>query len=326
MFQAARQGLAAFVCFNDPLHCRHSLLFGSAVLNERVNSGFLFALSAFGLWGLAPVFFKLVAEVNPFEVLAHRVVWSVLILALVVQWRGQWRQLRALEWLTLKRLFWSSLFVSTNWFLFIWGVANDQVLQTSLGYFINPLISVCFGLLFLGERFRPFQQLAVGLAFVGVINEIFVAGVMPWLSLMLALSFASYGLIRKQLSIDPILGLFLETVLLLPIALVYFVYLAIEGELYFGSSDVGVDVALVCSGFMTTIPLLLFAAATQRLPLSQIGLVQYLTPTMSFCLAIFLYNEPFKHAQLISFACIWLGLAIFTIDGLRSRRRAPPFN
>ena len=290
--------------------------------NDRLVKGLGYALSAFLLWGLAPVYFKLVASVSAFEVLAHRVVWSVVILAVVVQFQGGWQALRALDRNTLKQLFFSSIFVSLNWLVFIWAVGQGRVLETSLGYFINPLITVLFGVVFLNETLRKWQVLAICLAFLGVSNQVVQLGYLPWVALALALSFASYGLMRKSIDIQPVQGLFVETVLLLPAALFYLAWLGYQDELVFGSLSTSMDGILIASGFMTTIPLLLFAAGARRLSLTVIGIAQYITPSITFFLAVFLYGESFSLAQLVSFMLIWLGLLVFTLEGGWVRRKA----
>ena len=290
--------------------------------NDGLVKGLGYALSAFLLWGLAPVYFKLVASVSAFEVLAHRVVWSVVILAVVVQFQGGWQALRALDRNTLKQLFFSSIFVSLNWLVFIWAVGQGRVLETSLGYFINPLITVLFGVVFLNETLRKWQVLAICLAFLGVSNQVVQLGYLPWVALALALSFASYGLMRKSIDIQPVQGLFVETVLLLPAALFYLAWLGYQDELVFGSLSTSMDGILIASGFMTTIPLLLFAAGARRLSLTVIGIAQYITPSITFFLAVFLYGESFSLAQLVSFMLIWLGLLVFTLEGGWVRRKA----
>lgn len=290
--------------------------------NDGLVKGLGYALSAFLLWGLAPVYFKLVASVSAFEVLAHRVVWSVVILAVVVQFQGGWQALRALDRNTLKQLFFSSIFVSLNWLVFIWAVGQGRVLETSLGYFINPLITVLFGVVFLNETLRKWQVLAICLAFLGVSNQVVQLGYLPWVALALALSFASYGLMRKSIDIQPVQGLFVETVLLLPAALFYLAWLRYQDELVFGSLSLSMDGILIASGFMTTIPLLFFAAGARRLSLTVIGIVQYITPSITFFLAVFLYGESFSLAQLVSFVLIWLGLLVFTLEGVWVRRMA----
>lgn len=284
-------------------------------------AGLIYALSAFALWGLFPVFFKLLEGVNAFEVLAHRVVWSVLILTFVIQLRGSWKALRALPLRSLKMLFFSSLFISVNWLTFIWAVIQGRVLETSLGYFINPLITVLFGLIFLGERLRRWQQLAIVLAALGVMNQVITLGYLPWVALVLAFSFASYGLLRKSVRIEPIAGLFVETLLMTPFALVYFGWLLTQQTLTFAHTSFEMNVILASCGLITTVPLLLFAAGAQRLNLATLGIVQYLTPSMTFFLAVFLYREPFEMAQLITFSLIWAAVLIFTWDGLRAQRK-----
>lgn len=290
------------------------------MIDER-SKGLGFALSAFLLWGLAPVFFKLLADVDSFEVLAHRVIWSFLILALVLQWRGRWHLVWSLDRAIVKRLFWTSVFVSSNWLVFIWAVAQGRVLETSLGYFINPLISVLFGMLFLSERLRTGQWVALILALCGVLNQVVLVGYLPWVALALALSFATYGLLRKRIDIDPVTGLFVETALLLPFAALYLLWLGIRDSLSFNLDEPWLALVLAGSGLMTTIPLLLFAAGAQRLTLTVMGLVQYITPSITFFLAVFLYKEAFQLEQLTTFVLIWSGLAVFTIEGWRQRRR-----
>lgn len=290
------------------------------MIDER-SKGLGFALSAFLLWGLAPVFFKLLADVDSFEVLAHRVIWSFLILALVLQWRGRWHLVWSLDRAIVKRLFWTSVFVSSNWLVFIWAVAQGRVLETSLGYFINPLISVLFGMLFLSERLRTGQWVALILALCGVLNQVVLVGYLPWVALALALSFAIYGLLRKRIDIDPMTGLFVETALLLPFAALYLLWLGIHDSLSFNLDAPWLALVLAGSGLMTTIPLLLFAAGAQRLTLTVMGLVQYITPSITFFLAVFLYKEAFQLEQLTTFVLIWSGLAVFTIEGWRQRRR-----
>ena len=290
--------------------------------DQNFRKGLILALSAFLLWGLAPIYFKAVRHVSPLEVLSHRILWSVVILLLVVHGRKQWSVVRALTWSTIKPLLLSSVLVSTNWFVFIWAVGQGRVLETSLGYFINPLISVSLAVVFLAERLRPIQWLAIALAALGVVNQIVVVGSLPWVALVLAFSFGFYGLIRKQVRVDPVVGLLLETVLLLPIALAYLAYLGVQGDLMFMAGSGQLDLLLVFAGLVTTVPLLLFAAGTQRLSLTVMGVAQYTAPSMTFLLAVFWYQEAFDAQQLVTFVCIWLGLFVFTLEGLR-RRKTP---
>ncbi len=290
--------------------------------DQETKAGLIFALSAFMLWGLAPLYFKAVAHVSAMEVLAHRIVWSVVILAAVLSWQKRWGALFELDKKALCTLLLSSLFVSSNWLIFIWAVANNRVLETSLGYFINPLVSVVLGILFLQERLRPAQALAFVLALLGVMNQIIWVGQLPWVALALALTFGFYGLLRKKLDIGPVQGLFMETILLLPLAMAYMLWLAKHQELAFGHINFTLDALLIFAGLVTTVPLLLFAAGTRRLSLTVVGLAQYTTPTMTFILAIVFFHEPFSMEQLISFAFIWTGLAVYTAEGMRYRWRA----
>jgi chloramphenicol-sensitive protein RarD len=288
----------------------------------QFSRGLLFALGAFLMWGLAPLYFKMVADVPALEVLSHRVVWSVLMLAVVIGLRKQWRALRSLTWSTWRRLLLSAVFVSLNWLVFIWAVAQDRVLETSLGYFINPLVSVLIGVLFLAEKLRKMQLFAIGLAALGVMNQIWVVGALPWVALVLAFSFAFYGVIRKFVQIDPVLGLFVETLLLLPFALIYFAYLIYTESLMFMQQGIALDGLLIFAGVMTSLPLLFFAAGVTRLSLTTIGVTQYIAPSMTFFLAVFLFQEPFDQQQLLTFVCIWSGLFCFTIEGLYRARQS----
>ncbi len=283
--------------------------------------GLFFALSAFTLWGLFPIYFKAVASVAATEVLAHRIIWSFLVLVCVLSVRREWRSLCTLKLPALRTLFFSSLFISSNWLVFIWAVSHDRVLETSLGYYINPLLSVVMGMLFLRERLRPAQALAFLLALLGVINQIIWVGYLPWVALALAVSFGSYGLLRKQLDIGPVHGLFMETLLMLPFAMGYLLWLAHTETLVFGQEGMYLNILLALAGIVTTVPLLLFAAGARRLTLTTLGITQYTTPSMTFLLALFVYAEPFSLEQLLTFVLIWSGLFVFTLDGFRFHRK-----
>lgn len=292
-------------------------------VRQKFPGGLGYALSAFLLWGLVPVYFKWVDEVSALEVLSHRIFWSVVILFCVVVARKQWHQIRALKRKTIGLLLLSSLLISANWFTFIWAVGQDRILETSLGYFINPLLNVCLGVLVLGERLRKFQLLAVCFAITGVINQVYFVGSLPWIALVLALCFGFYGLIRKLLQIDPVIGLFVETALMLPLALSYMIWLESQDALVFFHSHWQQDSLLVLAGFVTTIPLLLFAAGAQRLSFSVLGIAQYITPSITFVLAIAIYRELFDLMQLVTFSCIWIGLILFTVEGIYNRKPRP---
>ncbi len=281
-----------------------------------------YALGAYAIWGLFPLYFKLVAEVPALEVLAHRVVWSVVFVSVLVSLLRRWGAIARIfhDRRLLGTLLLSGLAISLNWGIFIWAVAHDRVLESSLGYFICPLVSVFLGFIFLRERLRPWQVLAVILAIAGVSNQIWQLGAFPWVALGLAFSFGIYGLIRKLAPVDAIGGQLVETIILLAAALPYLVWLHVAGSGTFGAGDVVLDGYLVLAGLVTALPLILFAQATKRLLLATVGLLQYIVPTSHFLLAVFIFSEPFSMGTGLSFALIWLALAIYVIEGRGVRR------
>nr|WP_306671455.1 EamA family transporter RarD [Endozoicomonas sp. ONNA2] len=282
-----------------------------------------FAVGAFALWGLIPIYFKILEQVPPLEVLAHRVFWSSLLLVCFLSFRHKLKGVleiiqspRILGWLVL-----SSLLIAGNWLCFIWGVTNDRILETSLGYYINPLISVFFGYCFLGERLTRYQMLAVFLAAAAVSMQILLLGRLPWVAFVLALCFAFYGLIRKRIKVDATTGLAIETLLLMPPVAFYFLWLLGNDAHAFRFCDPDTSLLLALSGFVTTIPLVLFNMAAQKLSLTVLGIMQYLAPSISFLVGVTIYNEPLGLVQMATFALIWLALAIFTLDGLLRHKR-----
>ena len=285
--------------------------------------GVCYALLAYFSWGLFPIYWKLVAAVPALQMVAHRIVWSVFVLALLLllsrRWSGVVLSLRTPRQLFLLSV--TAALVSGNWLVFIWAVQNGFVLQTSLGYYINPLLNIVLGMVFLGERLRPRQTAAVLLAAIGVGNLIFQLGVIPWIALALALSFGFYGLLRKTAPVDGLVGLSVETLLLLPIALGYLVYLDAQNLGVFLNTDWRLDVLIAQSGWATALPLLWFANAARRLSYSTIGFLQYLAPTCQFILAVAVYDEPLTHAHLITFGCIWAALAVYTLDTFIASRQ-----
>jgi chloramphenicol-sensitive protein RarD len=286
------------------------------------RTGLAYGLAAFAFWGLVPVYFKAVASVSALEVLAHRVVWSLVILAGLVAVRRQLPAVRAVlaDARTVAALVATTGLIAGNWYLFIWAVANGRVLQASLGYFINPLVNVALGVVFLRERLSRAATVAVALATLGVIYQTVLGGRFPWIALTLACSFGLYGLLRKTARAGPIVGLGIETALLAPVALIYLAWLRTAGSLRFAGGDETLDLLLVAAGVVTAVPLLWFARAAQLLPLSVVGFLQYLAPTMHFVLAVAFYGERFGGHHAVTFGCIWTALAIFTADRLR---RAP---
>ena len=289
-------------------------------MTESTKGG-LYALGAYGFWGVVAIYFKWVAPVAPLEILAHRVVWSLVLLFPFAIVLGQTKDLRVLwhrdrlPWLCL-----SSALVSCNWLIFIWALQNDRMVEASLGYFINPLVNVLFGAIFFSERLTRTQLAAVGLAGAGVVNEVINAGVVPWVGLGLAVTFALYTVVRKQLNVGSVVGLTVETAIVAPLALVYFAWLVATGENTFGAGDGRWNGPLLAAGLVTTIPLVLFASAAVRLSMSVLGLFQYLAPTIQLLLAVYLFGEPFGVAQMVTFACIWSALIIFSATSLYDRR------
>ncbi|MDA3922952.1 MAG: EamA family transporter RarD [Salinisphaera sp.] len=285
--------------------------------------GLIAALSAFLIWGGLPLYFHLLGEsVSPWEVLIHRVLWSAVILlgvALVTQRldrvRATFADRRLLLWLAL-----SAALVATNWGTFIWAVVNNHVLETSLGYYINPLLNVALGFIFLGERLRRLQQAAVAVATTGVLIMIVAFGTVPWVALVLAGSMGFYALVRKQLAVDSITGLLVETLLLSPIMLVAFAVLHARSGMAFFHDNLHIDLLLIGAGVLTVVPFASFAAAAQRLRLGTLGLIQYLTPTLHLLSGVFILKETFTATDGVTFVFIWIGLVLYTIDALRQRR------
>lgn len=288
--------------------------------------GMLAALTAFLIWGgIAPLYFKAVGLIPPAELVAHRVLWSLLFLGLLlagVRATGGFGHVRSA--LRDRRLFGllalTSLLTSSNWLVFVWSVDAGRLIEASLGYFINPLFSVVLGGLFLGERLRPLQAVAVAVAGAGVLWRVWQVGSPPWIPLFLAATFGLYGLLRKRAPIDAISGLFVETLIVAPIAIGWLLWCAASGSLHAGTSTT-VDLLLPLSGLITAIPLMLFAVGARRLPLATLGFLQYVAPSLSFLLAVLAFGEPFDTTQLLGFVMIWVALAIYSVDLLRVSRK-----
>ena len=291
---------------------------------QTLGSGIAFAVAAYGFWGFNPIYFKAVAEVPTLEVVAHRTLWTVLLLALLLTLSRRWPAVAEAikDRRTLLLLGFSTLVISANWLIYIWAIYVERVLETSLGYYINPLVSVLLGVVVLGERLAPLQALAVALAVVGVLNLAIGAGGLPWVAISLALTFGLYGLIRKTARVGAAEGLLVETSLILPFALGYLIYLAAVGAGSFAVVDLETDLLLIASGPVTMLPLVWFAAAARRLPLSLVGFFQYIAPTGHFLLAVFVFGEPFTRTHLITFLLIWTAVALFVWETLRAARSA----
>ncbi|WP_256444469.1 EamA family transporter RarD [Aestuariibacter sp. A3R04] len=283
--------------------------------------GVLSAIAAYTMWGVAPVYFKQLQVLPAMDVLMHRVVWSAVILLGLVVAMKQWSKVVAAvrSFRVMKVLFVAGLLLGANWLLFIWAINNDHLLDASLGYYINPLINVFFGRIFLGEKLRPLQQAAVVMAVIGVSVLVVSYGEIPWIALVLAITFSVYGLLRKKVAVDSLPGLFIETVMLLPLALVYWIGFASEQSNMFTNS-LSLNALLLAAGVVTTAPLLCFTAAARRIMYSTLGFFQYIGPSIMFVLAIFAYNEAMDEYRLVTFGFVWLALVVFSADSLRVYR------
>jgi len=286
-------------------------------------SGWLFGFSAFIWWGLAPIYFKALDHVSALEILAHRVAWSIpitLLLMLMIK-----KRIAVLSILKNTRLLLgliiSTLLISVNWFIFTWAVTNDHILDTSLGYFINPIMSIVMGVILLGERLNKLQWGAVAFVVLGVANQIFNYGEIPWIALSLATSFAIYGFIKKQLQVDSLNGFLVETSLALPLSAGYILWTLNDSSTLFLNHSISTDWLLVAGGIITAVPLILFATAAKKMPLSGIGFIQFIAPSITFVLATQLYNEPLSSAQLLSFIFIWVGLCLYLVKPIKDQFR-----
>jgi chloramphenicol-sensitive protein RarD len=287
-----------------------------------MRSGILSAALAFLCWGLFPIYFHALGDVPPMQILAHRVLWSLAFLLLVLAFRRQWKWLAQVR---QPRVFWSfvasSFLLSANWLVYIWAVKNGHVIEASLGYFINPLVNIMFGFLILKERMRPAQWGAIAIAALGVSWLTWQSGSVPWIALFLAASFGGYGLLRKTAALGALEGLSFETMVLFPFAAAYVGWLTVNGDNAFLNAPLDTTrILLIAAGPITAIPLLLFATGARKIPLSILGLLQYLSPTIQFLLGVWLFHEAFSSDRLVGFLMIWAALILFAGEGLwRSR-------
>ena len=284
-----------------------------------MSRGFWLGVAAYGIWGLFPIYWKLVAAVPSGQVLAHRIVWSCIALAVILAWRprlprGALRRRVVLLYLA------AALLIGVNWYLYVWAVAHDRVVETSLGYYITPLVNVLLGVVVLGERLRPVKWVAVALAAVGVSIFTWAYGAVPQIALGLAASFGTYGLVKKAAPLPSLEGLALETALLTAPAFAFLVAAERAGSGAFLHGPAATDVFLIGGGLVTIVPLLLFASAVRVVPLSTMGLLQFLSPTIQLVLALALYQEPFGRSRVAGFVAVWLALVVFAVDEVRNRR------
>lgn len=290
---------------------------------NQTRRGIFFAMGAFGIWGLNPLYFRMIRQLSAPEIIAHRVLWMVLLMLIATALLRRMPTL--LSYLrtprTMKLLCFTALLIATNWLTFTWAVTHDRVIHTSMGYFINPLANVFLGMIFLGERLRPGQILSVTIAGAGVIYMIIQHGTLPWIAIVLPISFGLYGLLRKQIEVDSFNGLLIESMILTPLAIAYLIYLGATSEIVFLQEGWGTRLLITFCGPITIAPLVLFASGVRRIPLSTIGIIQYLAPSTTFFLGVFAFREPFDSVQLITFSCIWCSLIVFTTEGIVHNRR-----
>jgi chloramphenicol-sensitive protein RarD len=292
------------------------------VHGNRYLAGLGFGLLAYLTWGFFPLYFRQLSHVSPMDVLSHRAIWACLFVGLLLTLRGRWGNVRAVFGTPrrLGMLALAALLIASNWLAFLWTVANQQVVASSLGYFLTPLVNVLLGLVVLGERLNRLEWVSVGLALAAIGNEVVALGALPWISLFLAGTFGCYGLVRKQVPVDAISGLWLETLAMLPICLLYALWQAQAGHAVFGGHDAVTLVLLVGAGILTALPLMAFAAAARRLDLTTVGMLMYINPTMQFLTAIWVFDEPLQTARVVTFTLIWAGLFVFSWTAWRKVR------
>jgi chloramphenicol-sensitive protein RarD len=294
-----------------------------ATASAAIRRGVLCGLTAYLVWGFFPLFFKMLSHVPPLEVVAHRIVWSMLFLAVLVTATGRWGEigsaLRVAK--TFSTLCATTVLIAVNWLVFIYAVGHGEVLQSSLGYFINPLVNVFLGYVLLGERLQRWQTVSLVLAMTGVVLPAVRYGQVPWIALVLAVSFGLYGLLRKTVAVDSLVGLSIETFLAGPVALLFLVKLGFAGQGAFLAGSLHDNLILPLTGLVTAVPLLLFTAAARRLRLVTMGFLQYITPSLHFLLAVWVYGERFTATHLFSFLCIWSGLALYSWSAFTMARR-----
>ncbi len=287
-----------------------------------MKRGIAFGVGAYVLWGILPIFWKAIESVGSFEILAHRIVWSMVLLTGIIGIRRSWAQIRRLKASSVVRLLVAGGLLTVNWATYIWAVNNGHIVEASLGYFINPLLNVALGVIVLRERLDATQWTAIGVAAAGVAYMTITVGTVPWIALVLATSFATYALLKKQMvALGPFESLTVEIALVLVPAFAFLLVLSAKGEGSFGSAGPRITLLLILTGLATALPLLLFGAAATRIPLSTIGLLQYIAPSMQFLIGVFVYGEIVGRDRLVGFVLVWIALAIYTISGLFRRRR-----
>lgn len=291
-----------------------------------MNKGIWYAVFAYTIWGLFPIYWKWLEAVPALQLIGHRIGWSFILLLIILLVTRQGRSFRAVAFSapTLRIYALAGVLISLNWLVYVWAVNAGFVVEASLGYFINPLLSVLLGVLFLKERLRPWQWLPVGMAAVGVVIVSFAYGSFPLIAVTLALSFGLYGLVKKQAPLGALYGLTLETGIMFTPALLYLLYAEASGQGAFLHTDLAANLLMMGAGVVTTVPLLMFSSAAQRIPLALVGILQYITPTLQFLLGVFVYKEAFTGAQFAGFGLVWIALIVFSTEGLLARRAQQP--
>jgi chloramphenicol-sensitive protein RarD len=291
-----------------------------------MNKGSLYALGAYVIWGFFPIYFKLLEQAPALQVVCHRIVWSFILLAILLSARKEWKTLRrAITGPKMLGLFMiASILLTVNWLTYVFGVQAGYIVETSLGYFINPLVSVLLGVVFLRERLRPLQWAAVSLAALGVLYLTLDYGYIPWIALVLALTFGLYGLAKKTSPLGSFYGLSLETGLMFIPCIGYLLFIQSQGTGVFGHSSALTNILLVFTGPATAVPLLMFGAAARKMNLTMLGLLQYIAPTLQFLIGVWVYHEPFTIANLVGFCIIWIALIVLWVEGYKQYRRINP--
>ena len=286
-----------------------------------MNKGILYGLGAYILWGFFPIYWKFLHSISALQLIGHRIVWSFILLIAVILITGQWTEFRSTFNARVLRIYLiASLLIGGNWLVYIWAVNAGHILETSLGYFINPLLSMLFGLIVMREKLRRAQWIPILIALTGVVYLTVTFGRLPWIALGLAFTFGFYGLVKKLAPLSSLQGLTLETGILLVPALVYLGIVEVNGTGAFLHTGITTDLLMIGAGVVTTIPLLMFASAAKRIPLTMIGVLQYLAPTIQFLIGVFIYNEEFDTTRLIGFSMVWLALAIFWVENYLANR------
>ena len=295
--------------------------------SSSARKGILYGIGAYVLWGFFPIYWKFLHEVSALQVIGHRIGWSFILLLLYILFTKQWDAFSstAFKWRTVGIYSIAAVLLTFNWLIYVWGVNAGFIVETSLGYFINPLLSVSLGVLFLRERLRPLQWIPIGLAAIGVGYLTFVYGHLPWIALSLAFTFGFYGFVKKLSPLGSLYGLTLETGIVFPVALIYILIVGFNGSGAFLHQGSMIDLILIGAGLVTTVPLLMFASSAKQIPLTIVGLLQYIAPTLQFLIGVFVYKEPFDLAHFIGFAIVWVALIIFAVESyLANRAPAQP--